>query len=91
MLRDLSITKNKSFVSDCKRYKQIIEQTKNKELEVLVKKFISKAHEVDKSFNEFNLDPLNFGQHRNNSKELQQLRLTIEQKILSLNKTQKQF
>lgn len=76
----LTVTKNKNFIEDCRRYEQVIKETKDTELDNLYRRFVSQARAMDASTDSIaNLS--NTSQERN---KLKSLRIDIEKKIMSL-------
>lgn len=80
----LSITKNKNFLSDCKKYESIIDQTKDIELTNLYQQFKRSAVELDSSFNTPQITSTNFQRHTEERSQLLSLRKKIEKRITEI-------
>jgi hypothetical protein len=77
----LSITKSKNFLSDCRRYEKVIQETKSTEIENLYKQFLSQARALDTSV-EFLSS--NFSTQLEARTRLRSLRISLEKKIIDL-------
>jgi hypothetical protein len=84
----LSITKSKNFINDCRRYEEIIKQTKSTEIENLYKQFLSQANMLDSSV-EFISS--NFSTQIEVRNRLKSLRVSLEKKIIDLKEKTRQF
>jgi hypothetical protein len=83
----LSITKSKNFINDCRRYEEIIRETKSTEIENLYKQFLSQANALDTSL-EFLSS--NFSTQIEARNRLRSLRVSLEKKIIDLKEKTRQ-
>jgi hypothetical protein len=85
----LSITKNKNFISDCKRYETFIKETKSLELEKLYKRFLSQAKNIDAISESFEL--ISNGTRLSEERaRLKNIRIELEKKIILLKEKTRQ-
>lgn len=80
----LSITKNKNFLADCKKYEELIDTTKDSELTNLYRQLKRAADNLDAAFNTTQITSINFQRHVDERAQLSSLRKKIEKRITEI-------